>query len=72
MEKERRKKSVRTIAGLRADKRMTQEELAKIMEVTTQTIRNWESKQPDLSGETIIKLAKYFNVTSDELLGLNK
>lgn len=63
---------MRTIAGLRADKRMTQEELAKIMEVTTQTIRNWESKQPDLSGETIIKLAKYFNVTSDELLGLNK
>ena len=63
---------MRTIAGLRADKRMTQEELAKIMKVTTQTIRNWESKQPDLSGETIIKLAKYFNVTSDELLGLNE
>lgn len=63
---------MRTIAGLRADKRMTQEELAKIMEVTTQTIRNWESKQPDLSGETIIKLAEYFNVTSDELLGLKK
>ena len=63
---------MRTIAGLRADKRMTQKELAKIMEVTTQTIRNWESKQPDLSGETIIKLAKYFNVTSDELLGLNE
>lgn len=72
MEKERRQESMRTIAGLRADKRMTQEELAKIMEVTTQTIRNWESKQPDLSGETIIKLAKYFNVTSDELLGLNE
>lgn len=63
---------MRTIAGLRADKRMTQEELAKIMEVTTQTIRNWESKQPDLSGETIIKIAKYFNVTSDELLGLSE
>lgn len=63
---------MRTIAGLRADKRMTQEELAKIMEVTTQTIRNWESKQPDLSGETIIKLSKYFDVTSDELLGLKK
>ena len=63
---------MRTIAGLRADKRMTQQELARVMEVTTQTIRNWESKQPDLSGETIIKLAKYFNVTSDELLGLNE
>ena len=63
---------MRTIAGLRADKRMTQKELAKIMEGTTQTIRNWESKQPDLSGETIIKLATYFNVTSDELLGLNE
>lgn len=61
---------MRTIAGLRADKKMTQEELAKVLGVTTQTIRNWERKQPDLSGETVIKLALYFKVTSDELLGL--
>lgn len=62
---------MRTIAGLRADKKMTQEELAKVLGVTTQTIRNWERKQPDLSGETVIKLALYFQVTSDELLGLD-
>jgi len=61
---------VRTIAGLRADHKMKQKELAEIMGVSTQTIRNWERKQPDLEGETVIKLAKFFDVTSDELLGL--
>ncbi|MDK6688286.1 helix-turn-helix transcriptional regulator [Aerococcus urinae] len=61
---------MRTIAGLRADKKLTQEDLAKELGRTTQTIRNWEKRQPELSGETIILLSKYFKVSSDELLGL--
>ena len=63
---------MRTIAGLRADKRMTQEKLAKEMGVTTQTIRNWERNQTNLRGEVIKKLAIKFNVSADELLGLEK
>lgn len=63
---------MRSIAGLRADKRMTQEELAKEMGVTTQTIRNWERNQSNLRGKVIKELAIKFNVSADELLGLEK
>ena len=63
---------MRSIAGLRADKRMTQDELAKEMGVTTQTIRNWERNQSNLRGEVIKELAIKFNVSADELLGLEK
>ena len=63
---------MRTIAGLRADKRMTQEELANDLGVTTQTIRNWERNQTNLRGEVIKKLAIKFGVSADELLGLEK
>lgn len=63
---------MRSIAGLRADKRMTQEELAEEMGVTTQTIRNWERNQSNLCGKVIKELAIKFNVSADELLGLEK
>lgn len=63
---------MRTIAGLRADRNLKAKDLAKDLNVTPQTIYNWEKKQPDLEGETIIKLCKYFDITSDELLGLKK
>lgn len=62
---------MRRIAGLRADAEMTQEELAKEFGVTVQTVRNWEKKQPDLTGSTIIKLCTYFDVSADELLGID-
>lgn len=64
--------TMRTIAGLRADRNLKAKDLAKDLNVTPQTIYNWEKNQPDLEGETIIKLCKYFDITSDELLGLNK
>ena len=63
---------MRTIAGLRADRNLKAKDLAKDLNVTPQTIYNWEKNQPDLEGETIIKLCKYFDITSDELLGLKK
>ncbi len=61
---------MRTIAGLRADENLKQEDLAKEFGVSTQTIRNWEKKQPDLDGRVIRKLAIRFKVSADELLGL--
>lgn len=62
---------MRTIAGLRADAGdMTQEELAKEMGVSVQTIRNWERQQQNLKGDIYIRLSKRFKVSTDELLGL--
>ena len=39
---EREVEWMRTIAGLRADEKLTQEDLANELGVSTQTIKNWE------------------------------
>lgn len=62
---------MRKIASLRIDKGVSVNQMAEDMEVTTQTIYNWQNAQPDLPGEVIIKLCRYFNISSDDLLGLN-
>lgn len=60
------------IRELRAEKLVTQEQLAVFLGVTPQAISRWESKYsyPDL--ELIPSIAEYFSVTTDELLGVNK
>lgn len=63
---------MRKIESLRIDKGVSTEEMALDMSVSKQTIYNWQNSQPDLSGQVIIKLCNYFNISSDDLLGLNK
>ena len=46
---------MRTIAGLRADEKLTQEDLANELGVSTQTIKNWERNQTNLK----VKLLKH-------------
>lgn len=57
------------LVELRQDKKMTQEELAKILFVTSGTISNYENgvHLPDI--EKLISLADFFGVTTDYLLG---
>ena len=55
---------MRTIAGLRADEKLTQEDLANELGVSTQTIKNWERNQTNLKGEIIKTLA--FRFRSEE------
>ena len=57
---------------LRKDKNMTQEDVSKLCNVAKQTISNWESNITQPPFEIVTKLAKYFNVTTDYLLGLNQ
>ena len=45
------------------------EKLAKYLSVTIQTISNYETEKRDMTPDTILKLAEYFNVTTDYLLG---
>lgn len=54
---------------LRRNRKMTQESLAKDIHVSAGTIAMWETKkrQPDI--ETLKKLAQYFNVSLDDLIG---
>lgn len=63
---------MRKIESLRIDKGVSTDEMALDMGVSKQTIYNWQNSQPDLSGKVILKLCKYFDVSSDDLLGLNK
>lgn len=57
---------------LRKDKNMTQEDVSKLCNVAKQTISNWESNITQPPFEIITKLAQYFNVTTDYLLGFNQ
>ncbi len=57
------------LTALRKEKRLTQEELAKIVGKGRSTVSGYETegKEPDI--ETICFLAKYFDVSTDYLLG---
>ena len=54
---------------LRKQKNITQEELAQVLNVTNQAVSKWESGSncPDIN--LLPDIAKYFNVSIDELLG---
>ncbi len=54
---------------LRIEKGETLEKLADFLNVTIQTISNYENEKRDMTPDTIIKLADYFNVSTDFLLG---
>ena len=58
------------IKELRKEKGITQTELAQILNTTQKTISKYERESLDLNTGVIIALCKYFNVTSDYLLGL--
>lgn len=57
------------IKFLRTEKGEGLDKLAKYLNVTVQTISNYENEKRDMTPDTIIKLAEYFNVTTDYLLG---
>ena len=54
---------------LRMNKGLSQRELASIFKVSTGTVGNWEvgTREPDYT--TLMKLANFFNVSVDYLLG---
>lgn len=59
------------IRELRKEKGITQTDLAKEISTTQDTISLWElgKSYPDIIN--VVKLCKFFGVTSDYLLGLN-
>ena len=59
------------IKELRKEFGLSQVELAMRMEVTKQTISNWENENIQPSIDMLVDLANVFNVTTDYLLGLD-
>lgn len=56
---------------LREEKGITQKQLADAIGYGKSTISFWENDLKDASCEAIAKIAKYFKVPSDYLLGLD-
>ena len=59
------------IHELRTAKNISQVELAKALGVTKQSVSNWENDNIQPSIEILIKLARFFGVTTDYLLALD-
>lgn len=62
----------RKIKELRLKKGITQEKLAKVLGVTTSMVGMYETGARKPSYEVLNKIARYFNVTTDYLLGLEE
>jgi len=58
------------VKELRIEKKLTQKQLADVFHLHQTTIKDWEVKGKQPNYETLIAVAKYFNVTTDYLLGL--
>jgi transcriptional regulator with XRE-family HTH domain len=58
------------IKELRLLRGLNQVEFAKLMGVTKQCISNWENDNVLPSIEMLMKMAKFFGVSTDSLLGL--
>lgn len=54
---------------LRTENGESLEKIAKYLNVTIQTISNYENEKRDMTPDTILKLADYFGVSTDYLLG---
>ena len=59
----------KTIKELRLEEGISQRELGNRLNVCNQTVSFWESGQREPDLDTLLKIAKYFEVTTDFLLG---
>ena len=59
------------IKELRTAHNLTQVEFANKLSVAKQTVSNWENNNIQPSIDMLIKIADYFGVTTDYLLGRN-
>lgn len=61
-----------TIAELRArNGKISQSKLAKDLGVSLTTVASWEKDQLSINSKNLVKLAEYFNVSADSLLGIS-
>ncbi|MBE6619483.1 MAG: helix-turn-helix transcriptional regulator [Ruminococcaceae bacterium] len=59
------------IRDLREDNDLTQKQLAKVLNCSQQVYSNYELGQRDIPTDILIKLARFYNVTTDYILGIS-
>ena len=60
----------RNIRALREDNDLTQKHISDFLNCSQQVYSNYELGQRDIPTEVLIKLARYYGVSTDYLLGL--
>lgn len=60
------------IRDLREDRDLTQRELATILNCSQQVYSNYELGQRDIPTDVLIKLSKFYGVSTDYILGLKE
>ena len=63
------RKFANILKELRNDRKISQVELAKALDVSQSIIARWESDECEPTVTNILAIADYFNVTTDYLLG---
>jgi len=61
----------KALKELRLAEGISQRELGKRLNVCNQTVSFWESGQREPDLDSLLKIAKYFQVSADYLLGLD-
>ncbi len=65
----KRKIAIR-LKELREEKGLSMQALSKIIGISDSSLGRWERDEGDITGDNLIILAKFFNVTTDYLLGI--
>ena len=61
----------RRIRELREDNDLTQREMGEILSCSQRVYSNYERGDLDIPTDILIKLARFYNTTTDYILGLN-
>lgn len=59
------------IRNLREDRDLTQKEVAQILNCSQQVYSNYELGQRDIPTDILIKISKFYNVSTDYILGIS-
>ncbi len=60
---------LKNLKELRRKSNLTQEEMSKMLNLGSSTYKNYENNVTEPSIETLIKLADFYHITIDELVG---
>ncbi len=60
-----------TIRKMRRERDITQETIAELLHITPQAVSRWENDTTSPDASSIVALARIFDCTTDELLGMN-